>query len=73
MKLILKIKMLKLKIKEKKKKNNSEVKMKKKIFGLSIQAILTFVLCFVFAVIFWFSISYAGTDSLNIFELTYGL
>lgn len=47
--------------------------MKKKIFGLSIQAILTFVLCFVFAVIFWFSISYAGTDSLNIFELTYGL
>ena len=47
--------------------------MKKKDLGLSIRAILTFVLCFIFAIVFWFSVSYGNLDSLNIFEITYGI
>ena len=47
--------------------------MKKNGFGLSIKAVLTFILCFIFAVIFWFSVSYGGQESLDIFKLAYGL
>lgn len=60
-------------IKGKKKKTDLEVEMKKNIFGLSIKAILTFVLCFAFAIIFWLSVSYGTPDSLKGFDLTYVL
>ena len=47
--------------------------MKNKKIAISFRAIFTFILCFIFAMIFWISISYGDIDSLNILGLTYGL